>query len=150
MNDQQRDYQRLLDRCDALVIERDEARAALKALMSEANHAEMLKWFNPAHKCHCGSGGHPRVCLRHPLGEALHIAEWNAENNYDNCAEAERDLEKALAEIERLKRYEAAVLAYANTEAMLELRGVGDEDAWQATALAYDALMALVSKGPTP
>ena len=37
MNDQQRDYQRLIDRCDALVIERDEARAALAAVAAGAN-----------------------------------------------------------------------------------------------------------------
>lgn len=53
-----------------------------------------LLWLNTAHPCHCGSGGHPRDCLRHPLGKALHIAELNAENSRDLCDEARAEVER--------------------------------------------------------
>ena len=70
-----------------------------------------LLWLNTAHPCHCGSGGHPRDCLRHPLGKALHVAEMNADNNADACEEAERERDEARAEVERLR----AELAYARS-----------------------------------
>ena len=62
-----------------------------------------LRWLNIEHPCHCGSGGHPRECSRHPFGKRLHVAELNAENNLDACEEAERELAEARAEIARLK-----------------------------------------------
>jgi hypothetical protein len=62
-----------------------------------------LRWLNIEHPCHCGSGGHPRECSRHPFGKRLHVAELNAENNLDACEEAERELAEAQAEIARLK-----------------------------------------------
>lgn len=34
-----------------------------------------IKWLNIEFRCTCGSGAHPRICGRHPLGWRLHTAE---------------------------------------------------------------------------
>lgn len=50
-------------------------------------------WF---HKCHCGSGMHPRHCKKHPWGFKMHVLELNHESLSDYVD----DLEKRLKECE--------------------------------------------------
>ncbi len=53
--------------------------------------------------CTCGSGMHPRRCVKHPLAYELHVAELNLEITSDNLALAEKwaALWKALAKRQR-------------------------------------------------
>lgn len=46
-------------------------------------------------ECTCGSGAHPRRCLRHPQGFDLHVAQLNYEGAQDTIQELQKELAQA-------------------------------------------------------
>ena len=68
----------------------------------EAVHAKLQETLTPP-PCTCGSGAHPRECVRHPQGFALHCAKMNEENQRANYEEAEAALAVAQARIRVLE-----------------------------------------------
>jgi hypothetical protein len=54
-------------------------------------------------RCTCGSGAHPRTCLKHPWGMHTHCEELNIENLRANLEEAEKSEELLKAEVQRLR-----------------------------------------------
>jgi hypothetical protein len=58
-------------------------------------------------KCSCGSGAHPRVCLKHPWNYQQHISDLNVDSLTDIVYDLEdkiEALEKQIAEIkEKMK-----------------------------------------------
>ena len=76
-----------------------------------------------------------------------HEPEWAASRI--RIERSEREL--LTAEVERLRAFEAAVVAYAAATQVIRADDVGDYDAaWRDLCQADDAMLALVPKGPTP
>ena len=68
------------------------------------------------HQCRCGSGGHPRRCMRHPKAFDAHCAELNV------IAQEQNKLEDAEADAERWRKVAPLI------EAMREAAKVAHHD----------------------
>lgn len=60
---------------------------------------EAVRALKPAEvACTCGSGGHPRDCLKHPQGKALHVMTLNYESASAEVSQLEARNESLLVE----------------------------------------------------
>lgn len=92
--------------CNALESVRapDEQRKQAFGLLADALDLAREALAAPAEPCTCGSGGHPRECVKHPISFELHCAEISIENMAREMATLEQERDEAIKRAKTAER----------------------------------------------